>query len=65
MEEEKKNESASSDGARPWQSYHTVFTNAKAGECAPAAQNSARSVKSRIFEFDNMGSRDSFLGTRS
>ncbi|KAI3431033.1 DNA polymerase kappa [Psidium guajava] len=29
--EERKNESASSDGARPWQSYHTVFTNAKAG----------------------------------
>ncbi|KAF8019917.1 hypothetical protein BT93_G0569 [Corymbia citriodora subsp. variegata] len=30
-EEEKKGESASSDGARPWQSYHTVYTNAKAG----------------------------------
>ncbi|XP_030550396.1 DNA polymerase kappa isoform X2 [Rhodamnia argentea] len=28
---DKKSESASSDGARPWQSYHTVFTNAKAG----------------------------------
>ncbi|KAK3420414.1 hypothetical protein EUGRSUZ_G01218 [Eucalyptus grandis] len=28
---EEESESASSDGPRPWQSYHTVYTNAKAG----------------------------------